>query len=143
MKFVVQNMKKCIDRGIGEQLNFRTLTTEKLVDKLQLVLEDPKYGKNAKQLSARFRDQKETPIERAVFWSEWLIRNPNCEHLKSPVLRIGFIAGNSYDVIAAISIATFLILWILFKLILCFFKLFFGASKPDKLNAKQKQKKQK
>lgn len=136
-------MKKCIDRGIGEQLNFRTLTTEKLVDKLKLVLEDPKYAENAKQLSARFRDQKETPIERAVWWSEWLIRNPNCEHLKSPVIRIGFIAGNSYDVIAAISIATFIILWILFKSILCCFKLFFGASKskPEKLNARLKQKK--
>lgn len=138
-------MKKCIDRGVGEQLNFRTLTTEKLVDKLRLVLEDPKYAKNAKQLSARFRDQKETPIERAVWWSEWLIRNPDCEHLKSPVLRLGHIAGNSYDVIAAITIAIFISLWILFKAILCFFKLFIGSSKskPEKLNEKLKRKKQK
>ncbi len=134
-------MKKCVDRGVGEQLNFRTLTTEKLVDKLKLVLEDPKYAENAKELSARFRDQKETPIERAVWWSEWLIRNPNCEHLKSPVLRLGFIAGNSYDVIAAISIVAFIILWIAFKSILCFVKLFFGSpkSQPQKLNAKRKK----
>lgn len=129
---------KAIDQGVGEELEFATLTTQNIIDKLEAVLENPKYSENAAQLSARFQDQKETPIERAVWWAEWLIRNPNCDYLKSPVLKLGFIGGNSYDVIAVISIAIFVILWIVVKSVLSLFKLFFGATELKSTYSKGK-----
>lgn len=39
------------------------------------------------------------PLERAVWWIEWILRIPDVEYLKSPVLRLGFVAGNSFDII--------------------------------------------
>lgn len=86
------------------------MTTEIIKEKLHKILEDPKYKKNAEELSTRFRDQKEKPLDRAIWWIEWALRNPNADFLKSPVLRLGFITGNSFDVIATITIILIVIL---------------------------------
>lgn len=51
-----------------------------------------------------------------MVWIEWLIRNSNCQYLKSPVLGLGFIAGNAYDVIAFITLLITGILVALIKL---------------------------
>lgn len=132
---------KSIEHGIGEKLDFHALTTEDVVDKLRKILEEPKYAKNAKELSASFRDQKEKPLDRAVWWAEWLIRNPDCDYIKSPVLRLGFIAGNSYDIIAVISVAIFVILIVFAKMCLFIIRKLFGSSRNLNAKAKQKQKK--
>lgn len=92
------------------------MTTEIVTEKLKLVLEDPKYAKNMTELSIRFRDQKEKPLDRAIWWVEWVLRNPNAvEFLKSPVLRLGLIVGNFYDVIFVISIIICVVLYCMAK----------------------------
>lgn len=112
---MLQNLLKSIQLGFAERIDFETLTTEIIKEKLHKILEDPKYMENARKLSTRFRDQKEKPLDRAVWWTEWLLRNPNAEFLRSPVLRLGFIAGNSYDIIAIITIISMVILYFLAK----------------------------
>lgn len=101
--------------GFAEGVDYKTMTTEIIKEKLQKILEDPKYTMNVKNLSAQFRDQKEKPLDRAIWWTEWVLRNPNVEFLKSPVLRLGFIKGNSYDVIALITLISTAIILILAK----------------------------
>lgn len=92
---------------MAEGLDFFNLTTDGIKDTLIKVLSDRKYAINAKKLSSKFKDQKEKPLDRAIWWIEWLIRNPDADYLKSPVLELGYIAGNAYDVIAFITIISF------------------------------------
>lgn len=96
------------------------MTTEIIIEKLHKILEDPKYIENARKLSARFKDQKEKPLDRAIWHIEWLLRNPNADFLKSPVLRLGFIRGNSFDMIAIVTIILVVILCFVAKLILSY-----------------------
>lgn len=103
--------------GFAEGLDSLTLTKKEIRKKLFQVLEDPKYAANAKKLSAHFKDQKELPLNRAVWWIEWVLRNPNADYMKSPVLRIGYIVGNSLDLIAFITLALVAILIIGYKVI--------------------------
>lgn len=103
--------------GFAEGLDSLTLTKKEIRKKLFQVLEDPKYAANAKKLSAHFKDQKEPPLDRAVWWIEWVLRNPNADYMKSPVLRIGYIVGNSLDLIAFITLALVAILIIGYKVI--------------------------
>lgn len=105
--------------GFAEEIDFRIMTTELIKEKLQKVLEDPKYTENAKKLSVRFRDQKEKPLDRAIWWIEFLLRNPNADHMKSPVLRLGFFSGNSFDIIVFITLGT--LSFLLFAIILLAF----------------------
>lgn len=57
----------------------------------------------------------EKPLDRALWWIEWAMRHPNAEYIKSPMLKHGQIAGNCYDLVAAITIVLLLIIFITFK----------------------------
>lgn len=97
---------KTMNIGVAEGLDFYTITANDIRQALLNVLEDPKYAENAKKASAYFQDQKEKPLDRAIWWAEWVLRNPNnCNYMKSPVPRIGYIVGNSIDIIAFITLA--------------------------------------
>lgn len=50
--------------------------------------------------SKLLRDQPERPLDRAIWWTEWLLRNhpEGPEMLKSPTKKLGFFAANSLDV---------------------------------------------
>lgn len=48
--------------------------------------------------SKRFRDQPQHPLERAVWWIEFVLRQPDPTHLASPVQLMGPFAGNLYDI---------------------------------------------
>lgn len=106
-----------MELGFAEKVDFHTMTTAGIKEKLTKVLEDPTYRKNVMKLSKRFKDQKEKPIDRAVWWVEWVLRNPNADYLRSPVLRLGFIVGNAYDIVAFITLICILTTIIVMKMI--------------------------
>lgn len=86
-------------------------------------------------MSKHFRDQKERPIERAVWWIEWAIRNPNANYIKSPVLDLGTFRANSYDLIAFLILAPILLYFILTSLV----KFIIGASLKRNISVKNKE----
>lgn len=87
--------------------------------------------------SKRFRDQMTKPLDRAVWWIEWAIRNPNPEHLKSPVLKLGDFAGNSYDVLLTILIGIGIFMFILYKIVKRILVLLFKTRASDESIAKK------
>lgn len=95
-----QNLLKTRRLGMAEGLNYINLNTADIKLTLLKVIGNASYSINAKIVSQQYRDQKETPLERAVWWIEWVLRNPNVEHLRSPVLRLGYFVGNSFDILA-------------------------------------------
>lgn len=105
------------------------MTTAGIKEKLTKVLEDPTYRKNVMKLSKRFKDQKEKPIDRAVWWVEWVLRNPNADYLRSPVLRLGLIVGNAYDLIASVTLIFIIFFFIAMKI--------FWNCTPSKKKTKQ------
>lgn len=64
--------------------------------------------------SRAFRDQKETPLERALWWIEWAMRNPNPVHFESPATELNFIHIQSIDVIAFLTLISVMIIFALF-----------------------------
>lgn len=83
------------------------------------MLNDPSYAKNMKLVSDLFRDQKEPPLERAVWWIEWMLRHPNATHLQSVGFEFNLIQLQSIDVLAFIFVMIWLCLWTL-KILICF-----------------------
>lgn len=65
------------------------------------MLTNPKYKLNAQLRSKNFQDQKEHPLERAIWWIDYLLRNPDISFLKHPELaKINVCIKHSIDIIA-------------------------------------------
>lgn len=91
-------------------------------------------------MSKNFRDQKEKPLDRAIWWIEWAIRNPKAEFMKSPTVKQGHIVGNFYDIIAVLTTVVLFILYIVFKLAVLSLRLVCGRKETEQKATKKKQK---
>lgn len=100
----VRTAAKSVRDGCAERIRYDELTAELVEEKVRLVLEDPKYQTNMDRRSLRFRDQPEPPLQRAVWWVEWMLRNKGAPHLRSPVHRLGAFAANSGDIWACTAL---------------------------------------
>jgi hypothetical protein len=90
--------------------------------------------KNAAKISKQFQDQSERPLERAVWWTEFILRNPNATHLRSPTLDLGNFTSNSYDILVFIfSIVTLtgFLIWKIFQKIFWSKKIVTALKKDD------------
>lgn len=77
-------------------------------------------------------------IERALWHIEWTIRNPQATHLESPVLRLGHVAANNYDIIVLFVVVALLSIVITWKLFIrCIAT---GIRKPTHLQRQNRKK---
>lgn len=113
LHFFFQNMRNVKRLEIAESLDFYSLSYNGIKTIFQQILGNRTYSANAKRLSRLIKDQKEHPLDRAIWWIEWILRYPHV-NTKSPVNTLGYFVGNSLDVI---SFAT--IIFILQAVILC------------------------
>ncbi|CAG2061476.1 unnamed protein product, partial [Timema podura] len=97
------NINKAKDQGFGEKVEFLTLTTEILLAKIQKILQNSSYKENAERISRLFKDQPETPLERAIFWTEYVLRNNGAHHLRSSSVDMPWYQYLLLDVIAVLE----------------------------------------
>lgn len=134
----VRNSFKSMRDGVAEIIRYEDISASMVEQKVRLVLEDSSYQTNMDIRSARFRDQPEHPLSRAVWWIEYMLRNPNPQHLQSPVLEIGSFVANSYDIIMICNILAIAIC-VLATRITC--RIFKVMLKKTSRNRKDSQKK--
>lgn len=89
-------------KGISEEIHPPNLSTSTLTDKIRLLLTDTKYKRNAVAASKVFRDRKETPLERGLWWIEWAMRNSDSLHFKNTI-DLNYFELHSIDVIAFLT----------------------------------------
>lgn len=117
------SIAKMIQKGVGAKIDFRTLTTESFKEVILKVVENPKYAENSKKVAKLFQDKPMKPLETALWWVDYVIRNPNLDHMKSPTLETGFFVAYSLDIVLAAVVMLNLLVYIVCKL----FKKLFGA----------------
>lgn len=107
-----------IRAGTSVKLDYMTVTVDAVRDALLDVLENPKYVKNAEKRSKLFRDQIDKPIDRALFWIEWVLRHKdNHDAIQLPINQLGVIVANSYDVIGVLVLGLLIVSWLLVKIL--------------------------
>lgn len=123
-----RNLHKSVSAEVAVKVAFQTLTTEKLKKAIDEVLKNPKYAENMKIRSKRFRDQKERPLERAIWWSEFIIRNPKPTHLRPAEFNLGLLGSHFWDIQMLILVSVVLLLLAAKRVLL---KIFTTRSKVD------------
>jgi glucuronosyltransferase len=96
-----------------------------------------RYRENVQRLSRIFRDQPLTPLEQAVYWTEYVIRHKGAPHLRSAVLDLAWYQYFLLDVIAVLALAigsVVLTITMILKLVL---RRVWSVKKNDKERKKQ------
>lgn len=107
---------KSVRMGVAVKMEIATLKVDNFRSSILKVLEDLTYTENAKKISKIFQDKPMKPLDTAVYWIEFVMRNPDAPFFKSPTLKLGFLASNSLDVYLFIIISIHLIAFTVIKL---------------------------
>ncbi|KAK7865276.1 hypothetical protein R5R35_012573 [Gryllus longicercus] len=98
------NIKKLVKLGCGIQLEYKNIRKDTFLRALREIIGNPSYRENMKQLSARFQDNLNSPLETAVFWTEYVIRHKGAPHLQTGAKNLNFIQFYLLDIIAFLII---------------------------------------
>ncbi|XP_057374691.1 UDP-glycosyltransferase UGT4-like [Daphnia carinata] len=77
------NLRRAVNDGYALQLQWKEINENTLNTAIQHLLFNKSFSDAAVRLSGLLRDQMETPLERAAFWTEYVIRhNGSVDHLR-------------------------------------------------------------
>ncbi|XP_071447734.1 UDP-glycosyltransferase UGT5-like [Hetaerina americana] len=81
-----QNVKRLVSYGAAVELEFESITKESLEDAISTILRNTSFRRKIHKLSSTFRDQPEDPLARAIFWTEYALRQRTgrIEHFHTP-----------------------------------------------------------
>ncbi|XP_055616030.1 UDP-glucosyltransferase 2-like [Toxorhynchites rutilus septentrionalis] len=114
-----RNINYCTQMGVGKRLSIKDVKSKDLVDAVQEIMTEKRYQKNMADLSGMFRDQKEHPLDRAIWWVEWVLRHPNSTILQSNGVNINWIVKYSFDVIVPLVLLGVLVFSMILKSVKC------------------------
>ncbi|XP_058660369.1 UDP-glucuronosyltransferase 2A2-like isoform X1 [Ammospiza nelsoni] len=113
------NLAHMVAKGAAVQVDFNTMKTQDLVDALKTVIYNSTYKENALKLSKIQHDQPVKPLDRAVFWIEFVMRHKGAKHLRPAAHHLTWYQYHSLDVLAFLFTCIATIVFILFKCCLC------------------------
>jgi glucuronosyltransferase len=101
------NANELVEKGVACKMNLYTLAEETLREAINEMMK-PRYKSNIRELKRRLNDQPMTSREKAIWHTEFVIRNKGAKHLAYPVRKVPFYQRHHYDIILLISITTYL-----------------------------------
>ncbi|XP_048220624.1 UDP-glucuronosyltransferase 2A2-like isoform X1 [Perognathus longimembris pacificus] len=120
-------------KGAAVEVNMNTMTSADLLGAVRTVINDPSYKENAVRLSRIHHDQPVKPLDRAVFWIEFVMRHKGAKHLRVAAHDLTWLQYHSLDVIA------FLLACVAVPILLVVKCCFFSFRKICKTGKKQKK----
>ncbi|XP_045389035.1 UDP-glucuronosyltransferase 2A2 isoform X1 [Lemur catta] len=99
-------------KGAAVEVNLNTMRSADLLNALRAVINEPSYKENAMRLSRIHHDQPVKPLDRAVFWIEFVMRHKGAKHLRPAAHNLTWFQYHSLDVIGFLlaCVATSMIL---------------------------------
>ncbi|XP_037752534.1 UDP-glucuronosyltransferase 2A2 isoform X5 [Chelonia mydas] len=87
-------------KGMAVELDFNTMQAQDLIDALNMVINNSSYKENAVRLSQIHHDQPIKPLDRAVFWIEFVMRHKGAKHLRPAAHELTWYQYHCLDVLA-------------------------------------------
>ncbi|CAH1244519.1 UGT2B4 [Branchiostoma lanceolatum] len=84
------NIARVEARGMAVSLDIHSVTSEDVYQAITTVISNPRYKEKADQVSTPLRDQPQSPMERAVWWTEHVIKHGGLPHLRSRAIELPF-----------------------------------------------------
>ncbi|XP_050497645.1 UDP-glycosyltransferase UGT5-like isoform X2 [Diabrotica virgifera virgifera] len=109
------NIQLLVEKKVALKVDYTTMTSEVLLDNINEILNNPVYAKNAKKISKMINDQPQKPLERAVFWIEYVARH-NGTHAFDPASKyLPFYITSCLDIYLFALIISVIVFYVLKK----------------------------
>ncbi|XP_035308699.1 UDP-glucuronosyltransferase 2B4-like isoform X3 [Cricetulus griseus] len=102
-------------KGAGVRLDFLTMSSTDLLNAVKTVTTDASYKENAMRLSRIHHDQPVKPLDRAVFWVEYVMRNKGAKHLRVAAHDLTWFQYHSLDVLGFLLACVVTVIFIITK----------------------------
>ncbi|TMW48121.1 hypothetical protein DOY81_006794 [Sarcophaga bullata] len=97
------NVKNAVKEGYALSLKLDEITKESFKAKIMKLLTNERYTKRVQQLSRRYRDQPQTPLEKAIYWIEYVLRHDGAPHLRNAGVDLNYWQLYNIDAYAILS----------------------------------------
>ncbi|XP_012641429.1 UDP-glucuronosyltransferase 2B4-like [Microcebus murinus] len=119
-------------KGAAVRVDFSTMSSADLLSALRTVINEPIYKENAMKLSRIQRDQPVKPLDRAVFWIEFVMRHKGAKHLRVAAHDLPWLQYHSLDVLGFLLACVATAIIVIMKCSMCFWWMFATAGKKKK-----------
>ncbi|XP_053603916.1 UDP-glucosyltransferase 2-like [Plodia interpunctella] len=123
------NAYKFVDLGIGLTLDALILKTDDVVNAVETVIKDDSFKKNMEKIRRIWYDQPQKPMERAIWWTEYVLRHGGARHLRAASANVSWIEYWMIDVVAALFVALFMVVVTIVSIVNKIFNLCVGKRK--------------
>ncbi|XP_025241258.1 UDP-glucuronosyltransferase 2A1 isoform X3 [Theropithecus gelada] len=120
-------------KGAAVEVNLNTMTSVDLLSALRTVINEPFYKENAMRLSRIHHDQLVKPLDRAVFWIEFVMRHKGAKHLRPAAHNLTWFQYHSLDVIGFLLVCVTMAIFLVIQCCL------FSCQKFGKIGKKKKR----
>ncbi|XP_055444684.1 UDP-glucuronosyltransferase 2B17-like isoform X2 [Bubalus kerabau] len=126
------NIARMKSKGTAVRLDLETMSTRDLLNALKEVINNPYYKENVMRLSAIQHDQPMKPLDRAVFWIEFVMRHKGAKHLRPAIHDLTWFQYHSLDVIGFLLACVATTIFVIIKCCLFCFLKFAKLGKKEK-----------
>ncbi|KAM9742736.1 UDP-glucuronosyltransferase 2B18-like isoform 3-T3 [Dama dama] len=126
------NIVHMMAKGAAVRLDLETMSTGDLLNALKEVINNPSYKENVMRLSAIQHDQPVKPLDRAVFWIEFVMRHKGAKHLRPAIHDLTWFQYHSLDVIGFLLACVATAAFVITKCCLLCYRKFAGKGKKRK-----------
>ncbi|ODM90398.1 2-hydroxyacylsphingosine 1-beta-galactosyltransferase [Orchesella cincta] len=123
--------------GYAKMVEIVGITEERLETALLELLGNPVYLQKAKDLSKLVQDLPQTPLEKAVYWTEYVLRHKGAPHLRSAARDLNFFQYYVLDVAAVLFVAFALVTYLILSCCKSIFKRICGKKSVKHVHFKK------
>ncbi|XP_063244123.1 UDP-glycosyltransferase UGT5-like isoform X2 [Bacillus rossius redtenbacheri] len=131
------NAQSYVQKGIAVQLDYGTIDKKTVSAALRAVLQEPSYAENARRVSKALRDAPLSPVDTAVYWTEYVAKHGGAPHLRCAAADLPWYQLKLLDVFAVLLLGAVL-LGLLIRAAAR--RLFSGAKRQEASNKGRKSK---
>uniref|UniRef100_A0A667WNF7 UDP-glucuronosyltransferase n=1 Tax=Myripristis murdjan TaxID=586833 RepID=A0A667WNF7_9TELE len=123
------NLFRMEAKGVAKVLDLATVNKDSFLEAVKAVLYERSYRENMQMLSRLHRDQPMKPLDRAMFWIEFVMRHKGAAHLRTDSYKMSWIQYHSIDVVAFLLSCFMLMALICFLAVKMLWRKVFGRKK--------------
>ncbi|XP_026735616.1 UDP-glucuronosyltransferase 2B17-like [Trichoplusia ni] len=125
------NVERYVSLKIGLRVDLEDVTEEKFKNAIIEVITNDSYRRNIEKLRSIMHDAPQTPLERAVWWTEYVLRHGGAKHLRSPAANISWVEYLELELVLTLLTGLSVILSVVFIVVRKLYKLIFKSSRSS------------